>query len=45
MKTLPNRTIACLDMSFYVSCVAADFGLAVVEESIARRIESMLLPL
>lgn len=36
MKPLPNRTIACLDMtSFYASCAAADLGLDVMEEAIA----------
>jgi DNA polymerase V len=36
MKTLPNRTIACLDLrSFYASCAAADLGLDVMEEAIA----------
>lgn len=36
MKTIPNRTIACLDMrSFYASSAAADLGLDVMEEAIA----------
>ncbi|PUB10110.1 hypothetical protein [Paenisporosarcina sp. OV554] len=36
MKTVPNRTIACLDMrSYYASCAAADLGLDVMEEAIA----------
>ena len=36
MKTLPSRTISCLDMrSFYASCAAADLGLDVMEEAIA----------